>query len=220
MARTKKPRKDGRVDNPLTRRGVEKNPEFLSLETLLKRYNPLMRSIYRRFETYYNAFHSEDDLADLWQQIQLDFIILRNEYEPERGVDFTGYIFFHLQNRVYRYVLKNKEIHENECQIGFYGGYSEGDGEDDDVSGMTGEREDESAQYELMRVEAKMSIPWAKLSEEDSKLAWCMSNGYSLEEAARILNIPERSMKKQFNNLCDSLIAQWEGKWGGLFESD
>lgn len=217
MTGKSKPRRDGRVDNPMTRRGIEENPEFLSMETLIQRYTPLMRSIYRRFETYYNAFQSEWELQDLWGQIQLDFIALRNEYEPERGVDFTGYIFFHLQNRVYRYVLKNREIHENEFQIGFYGGYAEGDGEDDDISGMTGEREDEKAQYELMKVDAKLSIPWANLSEEESKIAWCISNGYSIEETAKMLKIQEKTVKKQFNTLCESLIGQWENKWGDIF---
>lgn len=90
------------------------SPEYLDVETLMEKFTPLMRSIYKLFSSYNGIFVQQADYDDLYSQIQLEFIKLCREYDPTRGVDFPGYIKFHLQNRVYHYVTKEQRRQQKE----------------------------------------------------------------------------------------------------------
>ena len=92
------------------RRNAENHPEFLDTDALLERFGPLLKSIHRRFLSYQGIFLNSEDISDLYSQILFEFIRLRQSFDPKRGVDFTGYIKFHLQQRVYHYVMKKKKF--------------------------------------------------------------------------------------------------------------
>ena len=79
------------------RRNAEFHPEFLDTESLLERFEPLLKSIHKKFCSYNGMFDQPDDISDLYSQILLEFLRLKQSYDPLRGVDFPGYIKFHLQ---------------------------------------------------------------------------------------------------------------------------
>ena len=99
------------------RRNAENHPEFLDTEALLERFEPLLKSIHRRFMSYQGIFTNPDDSSDLYSQIVYEFLRLRQTFDPKRGVDFTGYIKFHLQQRVYHYVIKRQKIVQSEMSL-------------------------------------------------------------------------------------------------------
>lgn len=89
-------------------------------ETLLIKYEPLIKSIFKKFHVYFN---SNDDKLELYTQIQFEFIKLINEYDPRRGVDIPCFLKRMLNLRVYHYVtkclnLKNRETnYENVYKV-------------------------------------------------------------------------------------------------------
>ena len=80
--------------------------DYLDTNKLIEDYSPLMKSIYKTFSKFNNLFHTAQDFEDLESQIQYEFLRLCSEYNPARGVDFPGFIKFHLQQRVYHHVTK------------------------------------------------------------------------------------------------------------------
>ena len=102
------------------RRNAQNHPEFLDTEALLERFEPLLRSIHKKFCSYDGVFNTAEDQADLWAQIQYEFLRLRQTFDPRRGVDFPGYLKFHLQQRVYHYVTKQQKLSNMEQPIKSY----------------------------------------------------------------------------------------------------
>ena len=47
------------------RRNAQNHPEFLDTEALLERFEPLLRSIYKKFCSYDGVFNTAEDQADL-----------------------------------------------------------------------------------------------------------------------------------------------------------
>ena len=76
-------KKDGIIRRPIMhkailttscRRNAQNHPEFLDTEALLERFEPLLRSIHKKFCSYDGVFNTAEDQADLWAQIQYEFL--------------------------------------------------------------------------------------------------------------------------------------------------
>lgn len=80
-------------------------------EVLLKKYEPLIKSIFKKFHEYFNT---NDDKLELYIQIQYEFIKLISEYDPRRGVDIPCYLKRMLNLRVYHYVIKCTNLRNRE----------------------------------------------------------------------------------------------------------
>lgn len=190
------------------RRNAENNPEFLDTEVLLERFEPLLKSIHRRFLSYQGIFMNSDDVSDLYSQIVLEFLRLRQAFDPKRGVDFTGYIKFHLQQRVYHYVMKKQKVVLNEQLVRSYS---------DDFDDKSMELEslsrvvDEQTPVELEKAEAIASIPWDDLSEEQSQLVTdILINRKTIEDIAKSRKVTIKSVKQQFDEVCEYLAELHE----------
>ena len=98
------------ITTQTNRRNADNHPEFLDTEALLERFSPLIKSIHKRFMAYNGVFLHSEDTYDLYNQIVLEFLRLRKNFDPKRGIDFTGFMKFHLQNRVYHWVMKMQKV--------------------------------------------------------------------------------------------------------------
>ena len=185
------------------KRNAENHPEFLDTETLLERFEPLLKSIYRKFSLYEGVFLNTEDTSDLYSQIQYEFLRLRQSFDPKRGVDFTGYIKFHLQQRIYHFVMKKQRVMLNECVVKTYS-----DDFDDKLMEFENLSElvDENSPASMERVEAIASIPWNKLDLEQSELIKeIIINQKTIEEIAKEKKVTIKSIKQQFDDLCSYL---------------
>lgn len=185
------------------RRNAENHPEFLETEALLERFEPLLKSIHRRFLSYQGVFTNADDVSDLYSQIVLEFLRLRQTFDPKRGVDFTGYIKFHLQQRVYHYVMKKQKVVLNEQTARSYS-----DDFDDKPMELENSAElvDEKTPEELERAEAIASIPWDDLSEEQAQLVTeILIRRKTIEDVAKEQKMTIKSVKQQFDEVCEYL---------------
>ncbi len=147
------------------RRNARNHPEFLDTESLLERFEPLLRSVHKKFCSYDGVFNNSDDISDLWNHIVYEFLRLRTTYDPKRGVDFPGYIKIHLQQRVYHYVMKTQKVGQKEQSIS-----SLGDGSEDSWSmelENTLELVDENSEEEMERVERVASVPWKDIKDPE-----------------------------------------------------
>lgn len=88
--------------------------KYLSPDKLAEDYEPLIKTVYKRFNTY---FENYNDKLDLYNQVYLEFMILVNEYDPRRGVDFPCYIKRMLNQRVYHYITKQLKTTNSETPM-------------------------------------------------------------------------------------------------------
>lgn len=185
------------------RRNAENHPEFLDTETLLERFEPLLKSIHKHFCSYDGIFDQPDDISDLYSQIVYEFLRLKRSYDPKRGVDFPGYIKFHLQQRVYHYVTKKQKLINNEQPVKGYGEEDEQSIELENLSELI----DENTEEEIEKTEAMASIPWEDLSEEDAELVRdILINKESIESIAKRKKVSMKSVKNHLDEVCDLLV--------------
>lgn len=185
------------------RRNAENHPEFLDTEALLERFEPLLKSIHRRFLSYQGVFNNQDDISDLYSQIIYEFLRLRQSFDPKRGVDFTGYIKFHLQQRVYHYVMKKQKVIQSEQPVKNYSDdFDEKPLELENVAELV----DERTPQELERSEAIASVPWDKLSQQQALIVTeVLINRKSIEDIAREQRATIKSIRTQFEEVCEYL---------------
>ena len=188
------------------RRNAENHPEFLDTETLLERFDPLLRSIHKRFCSYDGIFNTMDDVNDLWNQIVYEFLRLRQNYDPKRGVDFPGYIKFHLQQRVYHYVTKTQKVVNHELSVNNY------NSEDDDEKRTlelenSSELIDERTIDDMEYVEAIASIPWNRIDDPDKSqfIQEILINHVPLETYAKEQHIYLKAAKQKLEDCCQLL---------------
>ena len=197
----------------------EFNPEFLDKEFLLEKFTPLIQSLHRYFCSYSGILDQPADVADLYSQIQLEFLKLVQRYDPKRGVDFPGYVQFNLRHRVYYYVTrlqnrKNRELllHRQE--------HSDNPISIDDVGESVWDRPDESVEQEIFRTEAIASIPWKDIPDESDRqlIHEVLVEHKTLHEIALSRHVLIKVVQQQFDKLCEFLIRHHqqgeEGKHG------
>lgn len=190
------------------RRNSENHPEFLDTEALLLRFEPLIKSIHNKFMSYNNVFFGQEDSNDLYNQIVLEFLRLRKNYDPRRGVDFTGYIKLHLQQRIYHYVMKKQRLVQSE-QVA--SGSSDSGDVINDVNCMLEVVEDTSSIEEFERTDAVNSIPWELLNDEQSELVQhVFVEQKTVEELAKIRKSTIKSVKIQMDEVCELLIENYK----------
>lgn len=184
------------------RRNVDNNPEFLDTETLLLRFEPLIRSIQRQFLAWNGIFANQADKDDLYQQIVTEFLRLRKSYDPKRGVDFTGYVQFHLKQRVYHYVMKKQKVTQRE-QIARI--YDDEDTTEDETSNPI----DESVFEEFEYVEAMASVPWDDLNESQVEIMTLVFIEHkTATDIAHQRGCAIKAVKQEIEDLCDLFIAK------------
>lgn len=176
------------------------NPEYLEPEALIIRFTPLLKSIHRQFLKYETTFRDYSDSEDLWNQIVYEFLRLRKEYDPKRGVDFAGYIKFHIQHRVYHFVTKTKKVCDTE-EV-----FSSFITDDEEGSGLNTifEVEDEKAQESYEVSEALASIPLNKIKNpfHITLINMVLLEHKTLEMVAEELNMSNLAVSTQFDNCC------------------
>lgn len=85
-------------------------PTHLDPEYLYQKYEPLRMAIYKKFKDKMKSA----DREELLSTINMIFLSLVNEYNPNRGVDFPYYIKRMLDLRTYHYVSKNLKSYNKE----------------------------------------------------------------------------------------------------------
>ena len=190
---------------PSNRRNPDNHPEFLDPEMLLIRFDPLIRSVYNEFVNWEGLFTDKPDREDLMEHVKLEFLRLRQNYNPHRGVDFNGYISLLLKQRVYHYVMK-VQADRNKYQ------YDSGEEGIQDHISMLATTEDETAVQELNRVDALASIDWDSLTEEQADLVRAvLINHETPEDIARRRHVTIRSVKDEILELCDYFYEYAQG---------
>lgn len=181
--------------------------DYLNMERLSIKYEPLMKSIYKHFAAYNNLFFSQDDYEDLWSQINLEFVKLCREYNPTKGVDFPGYLKIHLQQRVYHYVTKLQKTKQREktVETRTYNG-------DEEESFDLEEIADLAAEYEFDKIEALQALDLSIFTDKRHKflIESVLFEEKSLEEIAIEENVSLREIKSRFNAACNKLIQYHE----------
>lgn len=188
------------------RRNAENHPEFLDTEALLERFEPLLRSIHKKFCSYDGIFDQPDDTSDLYSQIQYEFLRLRQSYDPKRGVDFPGYIKFHLQQRVYHYVTKQQKLVNSEQPVKIYGS-DDFDEKSMELENMP-ELVDEDTEIAFEKAEAIASIPWEDIEDpaQVELIKEILFNGKTVEGIAKERKVSIKSIKEQLDAVCDLLV--------------
>ena len=187
------------------RRNAENHPEFLDTESLLERFEPLLRSIHKKFCSYDGMFDQPDDISDLYSQIQYEFLRLRKSYDPKRGVDFPGYIKFHLQQRVYHYVTKKQKLANHEQPVKSYSeDYDDKPMELENIQELI----DEETEYNFEKSEALASIPWDDITDPSQieLINMILYEGKTIETIAKERKVSMKFVKEQLDELCNQLI--------------
>lgn len=189
------------------RRNPDYHPEFLSTDALLIRFEPLIRSIQRKFLGYNGIFKDKSDKDDLYNQIVFEFLRLRRAFDPHRGVDFNGYIKMHLQQRVYHYVMKKQDIQSDEQLIR---NFSDDGSDDTDEGNYILDIEDRDSIKEFELAEAINSIRWHELDEDQEALIrQILIHKLTPEEIAKQQGVTIKSVKQRLSDLCDMFINQY-----------
>lgn len=178
------------------------NPEFLDKEVLLERFSPLIQSMYRYFCSYDGMFNQAMDSQDLYSQIQSEFIELVHKYDPRRGVDFTGYIKFHLRQRVYHWVMKTQKVQNTEQVLVQYD--SDNSLDMDNLISYENKK-DTYTEQELVRAEAIASIPWEQIHNEEHKelINEILVKRHTVEDVAKSRKISVRAVSAQLDEVCE-----------------
>lgn len=185
------------------KRNVHNHPEFLDTETLLERFNPLIKAICKHFCSYDGMFTQPSEVEDLYNQTVLEFLNLRRSFDPKRGVDFPGFIKFHLQQKVYHWVMKQQKLSNTEQLVN--------DSEDNDECTAKFENTlnlvDEETEIEMEKSERLASIPWDKLSNRDKSLVtMVLIEHKSLEDIAKLEKVTVKSVRRHLDMVCNRLI--------------
>ena len=195
------------IKDPYCRRSAYYNPEFLDIDALMKRFEPLFHSIHHRFCSYYGVYDQPDDTSDLYSQILLEFVALVRAYDPQRGVDFPGYIKFHLPQRIYNYVTKHQRQVNNEMLPRSI--VSKDGGE---VVLDSSLQEDSYTPARFEHVEAVESVPWESLTDLERELVTqILINHRSAEEVAALRHTSTRVINAQVDSLCSKLYELEDG---------
>ena len=192
---------------PDSKKKKYKEDNYLDIETLLVKYEPLRKSIFRLFSKYDNLWKSADDYEDLHQQIDYEFMRLCSEYDPTVGVDFTGYIKSHLQQRVYHYVTKVQNTRRREGNV-YVVVDKDGDLNDSiDFNNITSEIADEHASKELRRIEVLSSLKMDEVPDKYKSLVkGLLYDNKSLEELAEEEGTTVRNLKLRLNSACEYFV--------------
>lgn len=181
--------------------------DYLNIENLLIKYEPLLKSIYKHFASYNNLFFSQDDYNDLQSQINLEFVKLCREYNPTKGVDFPGYLKIHLQQRVYHYITKIQKTKQREkaVETKTYSG-------DDEDSFDLSEIADITSEYEFDKIEALDALDLSIFTDKRHKflIEAVIFEEKSLEEIAAEEGVQLREIKSRFTAACNKLIQHYE----------
>ena len=187
------------------RRNAEYHPEFLDTESLLERFEPLLKSIHKKFCSYNGMFDQPDDVSDLYSQIVLEFLRLRQNYDPRRGVDFPGYIKFHLQQRIYHYVTRKQKLINLEQPV-----KSHYDDNKDKLLQLENLPEliDEETEFELEKVECIASIPWDQITDKSQEklIRDILIEGKNINIIAKEERVSMKSIKLRLEECCETLI--------------
>jgi len=182
---------------------------YLDIDALFEQYKPLMGSIYKRFSRYNGVFNNQADYEDLRSQIEFEFIKLCNEFDPTRGVDFPGFIKFHLQQRVYHHITKVQKLQSKEsasCSRVF--------DSDGDSSAMefdnTLDLIDEDSIKSLERVEAMASLDWRAIVGKKHKylIESVLYEGKTIEEIAFQEGVVVKVIQLRLHFACERL-KEW-----------
>lgn len=190
----------------MAKKNVSNKEDYLDIEKLMVAYTPLMKSIYKRFSRFNNLFHTQADYEDLEAQIQFEFVKLCNEYNPARGVDFPGFIKFHLQQRVYHHVTKLQKVRQKETLV-----YTrEYDGEQDDSIDFDNSQNliDEDSIKAFERVEALASLDWNVISGKKHKwlIEQILFEHKTLEEIAAEEGVAIKVIRLRLYFACNYLM--------------
>lgn len=187
------------------------NPEFLDKEFLLEKFTPLIQSLHRYFCSYAGILDQPADVADLYSQIQFEFLKLVQKYDPNRGVDFPGYVQFNLRYRVYYYVNKLQN-RQNKEHLLFRKEHSDNPLDIDDVGDSVWDQPDESVERDIYRLEAIASIPWKDIPDESDRqlIHDILIEHKTLHEIALSRKVLVKSVQQQFNRLCEFLIQHYQ----------
>lgn len=190
----------------MTRSKLSAKNNYLDINKLIEDYSPLMKSIYKKFAKFNNLYHSYDDYEDLEAQIQFEFVKLCKEYNPTRGVDFPGFIKFHLQQRVYHHVTRLQRTRQKETVA--YGREYDGEMEESVNFDNLLELADEDADKEFEKVEAIASLDWTALQSKKHK--WLVEaillEQKSLEEIAKEEGVSLKVIRLRLYSVCNILI--------------
>lgn len=196
------------------RRNAEYNPEFLDMDYLLLRFNPLIQSIAKYFISYDGMFEQKCEIEDLYAVIQFQFVELVRKFDPNRGVDFTGYIKFHLRQRVYHYVTKLQKQQGKEKLL-----HIKEDTENDNMSINTFkdnyvEEVDDKWEEEFNRSEAIASIPWDKITDPEQLelINMFLIQRKPIEEYALEKKVSIKSVSEKLEKLCELLRKECAGE--------
>lgn len=181
--------------------------DYLDIERLAARYEPLMKSIYKHFASYNNLFYSQDDYDDLWAQINLEFVKLCREYNPTKGVDFPGYLKIHLQQRVYHHITKLQRTKQREKTADTHT-YDWDEEESFNLEAIA----DLASEYAFDKVEALDALDLSIFTDKRHKflIESVLFEEKSLEEIAADSGVPLREIKTRFNAACNKLIQHYE----------
>lgn len=86
-------------------------PTHLEPAYLFKKYEPLRRAIYNKFK---DRMANQADREELQSEIDMIFLALVSEYNPNLGVDFPYYIKRMIELRTYHHVTKYLKNLNNE----------------------------------------------------------------------------------------------------------
>lgn len=199
------------------RRNAHNHPEYLDTDALLERFTPLLKSIHKQFCSYTGVFDTPDDISDLWSQIVYEFLRLKQNYDPKRGVDFPGYIKFHLQQRVYHYVTKKQKLVNTELGLRSYSDdFEEKTVELENISDLI----DTDTEIAIERAEAMASIPWGELSESQAQFVReVLIEHKSVETIARERRVTLKAVRTELDEVCD-LLAKIHEQGGKLMKDE
>ena len=193
------------------RRDAEAHPEFLDTDMLLMRFEPLIKSIQRKFLSYNGIFNCQADSDELYSQIVLEFLRLRKSYDPRRGVDFTGFIKFHLQQRIYHWVMHYQSVQQwehNETDT-----YIDDD-DSDNYNSIITNTPDELSDYDQLVVEALSSLDRSLLSSKQNTLVdQILYKHMSDVDIARSRHTTITKVRGEITELCDLLSDTYHERY-------
>ena len=184
--------------------------DYLNIEKLIEQYTPLMNSIYRKFSSYNGVFNNASDYEDLMSQIHTEFVRLCQEYDPTRGVDFAGYIKFHLQQRVYHWVTKVQRV-QNKETLSTSATWKGTD--DESAYDFENQKDliDYDTEHQVFKAEALASLDWRLLENPKHKrlVEMILFENKSLEEIATAEGVGLNTIKQRFNEVCNLFIDHY-----------
>jgi RNA polymerase sigma factor (sigma-70 family) len=163
---------------------------YLDPEKLHKDYQPLVKSLYKKFSTY---FDNHEDRQELYGQIEFEFNRLVMRYDPRRGVDFPCYIKRMLNQRVYHWVTKTTKVTSTEMCV-------------DEVYNDANDIITEDALFERAEAMASLDNNLVLGKKQRSLMQDVLVHGKSLEEIASEEGIDVKVIRLRLHFLCKKLV--------------